>query len=71
MQQFSKGAMDWARLASRLSNLLKEHYAPMRDRWVDEMAAQLSNGDSDINMLIRGMQNILGVLEAMKIVSSP
>jgi hypothetical protein len=44
----------------------------MRDDWVDEMVTQLSNGDrnGDVNMLVGGMQNLLGVLEAMKLVSS-
>jgi hypothetical protein len=39
---------------------------------VDEMVTQLSNGDrnGDVNMLVGGMQNLLGVLEAMKLVSS-
>jgi hypothetical protein len=72
MQQFRKGVADLVKLAMWLSQLLKCHCAPMRDDWVDEMVTQLSSGDrnGDVNMLVGGMQNLLGVLEAMKLVSS-
>ena len=68
MQQFQKGA---EKLATWLSQLLKCHCAKMRDSWVDEMATQLSSGDrnGDVTLLVAGMQNLLGVLEAMKLVS--
>jgi hypothetical protein len=68
MQQFQKGA---EKLAAWLSQLLKCHCAPMRDSWVDEMVTQLGNGDrnGDVTLLVAGMQNLLGVLEAMKLVS--
>jgi hypothetical protein len=71
MQQFRKGVADLVKLAMWLSQLLKCHCAPMRDDWVDEMVTQLSNGDrnGDVAMLVAGMQNLLGVLEAMKLVS--
>jgi hypothetical protein len=71
MQQFRKGVADLVRLANWLSQLLKCHCAPMRDNWVDEMVTQLSDGDrnGDVNLLVAGMQNLLGVLEAMKLVS--
>jgi hypothetical protein len=71
MQQFRKGVADLVKLALWLSQLLKCHCAPMRDNWVDEMVTQLSNGDRncDVNMLVAGMKNLLGVLEAMKLVS--
>jgi hypothetical protein len=73
MQQFRKGVADLERLAMWLSQLLKCHCAPMRDNWVDEMVSQLSNGDrnADVTLLVAGMQNLLGVLEAMKLVSFP
>jgi hypothetical protein len=72
MQQFRKGVADLVKLALWLSQLLKCHCAPMRDDWVDEMVTQLSNGDrnGDVNLLVGGMQNLLGVLEAMKLVGS-
>jgi T-complex protein 11 len=71
MQQFRKGVADLVKLALWLSQLLKCHCAPMRDDWVDEMVTQLSNGDrnGDVALLVAGMQNLLGVLEAMKLVS--
>jgi hypothetical protein len=71
MQQFRKGVADLEKLALWLSQLLKCHCAPMRDNWVDDMVTQLSNGDrnGDVALLVAGMQNLLGVLEAMKLVS--
>lgn len=73
MQQFRKGVADLEKLALWLSQLLKCHCAPMRDNWVDEMVIQLSNGDrnGDVTLLVAGMQNLLGVLDAMKLVSFP
>jgi hypothetical protein len=69
MQQFRKGVADLVKLALWLSQLLKCHCAPMRDNWVDEMVTQLSNGDRncDVTLLVAGMKNLLGVLEAMKL----
>ncbi|APA13365.1 hypothetical protein SS1G_08048 [Sclerotinia sclerotiorum 1980 UF-70] len=69
MQQFRKGVADLGKLAKWLSQLLKCHCAPMRDTWVDEMVVQLSEGDKnwDVSMLVSGMRNLLGVLEAMKL----
>ncbi|KUJ12051.1 Tcp11-domain-containing protein [Mollisia scopiformis] len=69
MQQFRKGVADLVKLALWLSQLLKCHCAPMRDNWVDEMVTQLSNGDrnGDVTLLVAGMKNLLGVLEAMKL----
>ncbi|TVY18747.1 Protein SOK1 [Lachnellula arida] len=69
MQQFRKGVADLVNLAVWLSRLLKCHCAPMRDNWVDEMVTQLSNGDQngDVALLVAGMQNLLSVLEAMKL----
>ncbi|KAF8855085.1 Tcp11-domain-containing protein [Acephala macrosclerotiorum] len=69
MQQFRKGVADLGKLALWLSRLLKCHCAPMRDNWVDEMVTQLSDGDRnyDVGLLVAGMKNLLGVLEAMKL----
>lgn len=71
MQQFRKGVADLVKLARWLSQLLKCHCAPMRDHWVDDMVTQLSDGDrtGDVALLVAGMKNLLGVLEAMKLVS--
>ncbi|TAQ91489.1 hypothetical protein B7494_g264 [Chlorociboria aeruginascens] len=69
MQQFRKGVADLGKLAQWLSKLLKCHCAPMRDIWVDEMVELLTAGDRnfDVNLLVLGMQSLLGVLEAMKL----
>jgi hypothetical protein len=71
MQQFSKGVADLEKLALWLSRTLKSHCAPMRDEWVDEMVNQLSNGyrNRDVPLLAQGLQTLLTVLEAMKLVS--
>lgn len=70
MQQFRMGVADLVKLSTWLSHLLKRHCAPMRDNWVDDMVTQLSTGDrtGDVAMLVAGMKNLLGVLEAMKLV---
>ncbi|KAH7407672.1 camp-mediated signaling protein Sok1 [Cadophora sp. MPI-SDFR-AT-0126] len=69
MQQFRMGVADLVKLALWLSQLLKCHCAPMRDNWVDDMVTQLSKGNQtgDVAMLVAGMKNLLGVLEAMKL----
>ncbi|PVH84466.1 Tcp11-domain-containing protein [Cadophora sp. DSE1049] len=69
MQQFRMGVADLVKLALWLSQLLKCHCAPMRDNWVDDMVTQLSKGNQtgDVTMLVAGMKNLLGVLEAMKL----
>lgn len=69
MQQFSRGVVDLEKLASWLSFVLKQHCAPMRDDWVDEMYKELSRGnrENDMNELVRGLSSLLSVLEAMKL----
>jgi hypothetical protein len=71
MQQFAKGVADLEKLAHWLSKTLKLHCAPMRDEWVNEMVTQLSLGNQnrDVSMLSQGLQTLMGVLEAMKLVS--
>lgn len=71
MQQFRNGAADMTKLSKWLSQLLKSHCAPMRDDWVDEMVNQFTTGDKngDVPMIAMGMKSLLGVLEAMKLVS--
>jgi len=70
MQQFRKGVADLEKLGLWLARTLKSHCAPMRDEWVDEMVKQLTVGDRDRNVvsLVHGLQSLLGVLEAMKLV---
>ncbi|KAJ4306701.1 Protein SOSEKI 1 [Collariella sp. IMI 366227] len=69
MQQFGRGVADLEKLASWLAGVLKLHCAPMRDEWVDEMYQELSNGNrnNDMTELVKGMRNLLNVLEAMKL----
>jgi hypothetical protein len=72
MQQFSKGVADLKNLAQWLSQTLKTHCAPVRNKRVDEMVNQLVNGNryKDVSMLIQGLQTLLGLLEAMKLVQT-
>lgn len=69
MQQLDRGTTDLEKVASWLSGILKLHCAPMRDKWVDEMYKELSNGNrnNDVDDLVKGMQSLLNVLEAMKL----
>ena len=71
MQQFSKGVADLEQLALWFSRTLRAHCAPMRDVWVDEMVVQLTNGNrnGDIAVLVQGLQMLLGIVEAMRLVS--
>lgn len=71
MQQFRKGVADLVRLATWLSQLIKCHCAPMRDLWVDEMVLQITRGsqEGDVALLAGGISSLLGILEAMKLVS--
>jgi hypothetical protein len=70
MQQFRRGVANLEELAAWLSRTLKSHCAPMRDEWVDEMVNQLSVGNNtrDVAMIVQGLQTLLSVLEAMKLV---
>ncbi len=69
MQQFNRGIVDLEKLASWLSAVLKQHCAPMRDEWVDDIYNDLSTGNRTNNMgqLVKGMRSLLSVLEAMKL----
>lgn len=70
MQQFRRGVADLDKLTLWLSKTLKSHCAPMQDDCVDDMARLLSNGHStgEIQTIVRGLQSLLGVLEAVKLV---
>ncbi|KKA28222.1 hypothetical protein TD95_005324 [Thielaviopsis punctulata] len=69
MQQFNHGVADLEKLALWLATLLKSHCAPMRDEWVDDMYNMLSKGnrENDIKTLVKGLRDLLSVLEAMKL----
>ena len=70
MQQFRKGVADIEKLGLWLARTLKSHCAPLRDEWVDDMVIKLTVGDHDrdVALLVLGLQSLLGVLEAMKLV---
>ncbi|ERF75474.1 hypothetical protein EPUS_07006 [Endocarpon pusillum Z07020] len=69
MQQVENGVLDISRFAKWLSALLKSHCAPIRDAWADSMAQQIDEGaqKSDMILLVRGIEKLFSVLEAMKL----
>ena len=71
MQEISKGVFDMMSLAEWLSRLLKAHCAPMRDEWIDQMVAQTQRGMNEgcQKRIVLGLRQLLGILEAMKLVS--
>jgi len=72
MQQFCKRVADLEKLTLWLSRLLKAHGTQIQDPLIDEMVSQLndSHGRIGTEQLLCGLQNLPGVLEAMKLVSS-
>lgn len=71
MQQIEKGVCDLVSVAKWLSHLLKAHCAPVRDEWVDKMVEQIDLGTrgGSGRSLVNGLRELLGILEAMKLVS--
>lgn len=71
MQEISKGVFDLMDLAQWLAKLLKAHCAPMRDEWIDQMVAQTRRGVAEgcQKRIVLGLRQLLGILEAMKLVS--
>jgi hypothetical protein len=72
MQAIERGVCDLVRLAEWMAQLLKEHCAPMRDGWVDEMVALTRQGvaTNSLEKIVDGLKGLFGILEAMKLVSS-
>lgn len=69
MQQIQRGCFDFKCLSMWLAEILKRHCAPMRDSMVDTMVDRISRGaDQDIEVLVDGLRNLFGILEAMKLV---
>jgi hypothetical protein len=70
MQSIERGVCDFVRLAEWMAHLLKEHCAPMRDVWVDEMVAATRHGAAtqDSKQIVFGLRTLFGILEAMKLV---
>lgn len=73
MQQVRKGVLDMVGVANWLARLLKTHCAPMRDEWADRMVEQISSGSEsqDSMEIVRGLQTLFAILEAMKLVGLP
>lgn len=71
MQQVHKGVLDLVGFSSWLADLLKMHCAPMRDQFVDEMAAEIASGytNADVAKVISGLRNLFTIVEMMKLVS--
>jgi hypothetical protein len=71
MQQILKGVADLKQLALWFSKILRAHSAPMRNKWVNEMVVLLTNGNhnNDIGKLVQGLRMLLGIVEAMRLVS--
>ncbi|RAR12499.1 camp-mediated signaling protein sok [Stemphylium lycopersici] len=69
MQSIERGVCDFVRLAEWMAHLLKEHCAPMRDVWVDEMVAATRHGAAtqDSKQIVFGLRTLFGILEAMKL----
>ena len=69
MQQIERGVFDLAGLCRWLALLLKAHCAPMRDPWVDKMVEQNTKAAEtfDAHLIVRGLREIFGILEAMKL----
>jgi len=69
MQEIEKGVCDLVRFAEWMAHLLKEHCAPMRDEWVDDMVQHIREGvaRNDPRMIVQGLRELLGILEAMKL----
>jgi hypothetical protein len=71
MQQIENGVLDISRLANWLASLIKSHCAPMRDAWANQMTMQIEEGAQrgDVILLVKGIEKLFSVLEAMKLVS--
>lgn len=69
MQEIERGVCDLVRFAEWIAQLLKEHCAPMRDEWVDDMVKHTREGvtRNDPAMIVQGLRELLGILEAMKL----
>ena len=70
MQQIERGVFDIAKSARWLAGLLKNHCAPMRDAWADEMVKMVEHGfqHDDTISIVSGLEKLFSILEAMKLV---
>lgn len=72
MQEIQRGVCDLVKLAEWLAHLLKQHCAPIRDCLIDRMVEITRRGvaENNCDLIIRGLTELFGILEAMKLVSS-
>ncbi len=75
MQGIEHGVFDLVRLGEWIAHLLKEHCAPMRDVMVDSMVDSMRRGIKKqighrSELIVHGLRELLGILEAMKLVSA-
>jgi hypothetical protein len=76
MQEIERGVCDLVRLAESIAQLLKEHCAPMRDVWVDGMVdlmremMKTTDPETLADRYTKGLSELLGILEAMKLVGT-
>jgi hypothetical protein len=70
MQEIERGVCDLVRLSEWIAQLLKEHCAPMRDGWVDDMVVSMREGvaNNSLHKIVGGLRGLFGILEAMKLV---
>ncbi|KAF2441680.1 hypothetical protein P171DRAFT_365566 [Karstenula rhodostoma CBS 690.94] len=71
MQEIEKGVCDMVVLVEWTARLLKEHCAPMRDEWVDKMVDLMRQGatgrDLNLDIIVKSLQGLIGMLETMKL----
>ena len=70
MQEIERGVCDMVALVEWTARLLKEHCAPMRDTWVDEMVQhmRIGAGQQDLREIVLSLSRLLALLETMKLV---
>ncbi|ODV60261.1 Sok1p, partial [Ascoidea rubescens DSM 1968] len=69
IQQLRNNCLDFISLSNWLANVFKNHCAPMRDTWVDEMTLKFLEAETDhsIPKLVDGLRMVFAILEAMKL----
>lgn len=73
MQEIERGVCDMVALVEWTARLLKEHCAPMRDTWVDEMVQhmRIGAGEQNLQEIVLSLSRLLALLETMKLVCGP
>ena len=73
IQELENGACDIKGLADWLERLLLRSCSPLRDHKVTDMVALIHEGTDkdDARLLVSGLQALFGILETMKLASSP